>query len=73
MKRIILFLPLLLLIYINSQAGNKDGKSTLALVADFNATVRNGCVLLLGLPAHQHLMLVILLLVIVGTLVMVLL
>ncbi|MFT3946215.1 MAG: PKD domain-containing protein [Agriterribacter sp.] len=43
MKRIILFLPLLLLIYINSQAGNKDGKSSLALVANFTASVTSGC------------------------------
>ncbi|MFT3747636.1 MAG: PKD domain-containing protein [Agriterribacter sp.] len=43
MKRIILFLPLLLLIYVNSQAGNKDGRNSLALVANFTASITSGC------------------------------
>ncbi|MCC6289495.1 MAG: PKD domain-containing protein, partial [Chitinophagaceae bacterium] len=43
MKRIILFLPLLLLIYVNSQAGNKEGRSSLALVANFTASITTGC------------------------------
>ena len=43
MKRIILFVPILLLMYVNSYAGKTTGKNTLALVADFNATVTTGC------------------------------
>ncbi|WP_206197520.1 PKD domain-containing protein, partial [Terrimonas sp.] len=43
MKRIILFLPLLLLIYVNSQAGNKDGRNSLALVSNFTASITSGC------------------------------
>ena len=46
MKRIILFLPLLLLMYVNIQAGNNNGRGSLALVADFTASVTNGCVAL---------------------------
>lgn len=44
MKRIILFVPLLLLIYVNTWAGNNKGKTnTAALVADFSASVTSGC------------------------------
>jgi len=44
MKRIILFAPVFLLIYINSIAGGTTGSnSPLAVVANFTASVTTGC------------------------------
>ena len=44
MKRIMLFAPALLLMYINSFAGGTTGgNSPLAVVANFTASVTTGC------------------------------
>ncbi|HRP55365.1 PKD domain-containing protein, partial [Agriterribacter sp.] len=43
MKRIILFVSLLLLTYVNSNAGNIPVGSPSALTADFSASVTSGC------------------------------
>ena len=43
MKRIILFVFLLLLTYVNSNAGNVVGGEPSALAADFSASVTSGC------------------------------
>ena len=43
MKRIILFVSLMLLTYVNSNAGNTPGGSPSALTADFSANVTSGC------------------------------
>ena len=43
MKRIILFVSLLLLTYVNSNAGNNMGGEPSALTADFSASVTSGC------------------------------
>ncbi len=44
MKRILLFVPLLLLAFNNIWANNKTGKPRTALCADFSASVTSGCV-----------------------------
>ncbi|HRQ51542.1 MAG TPA: PKD domain-containing protein, partial [Agriterribacter sp.] len=43
MKRVILFVSLLLLTYVNSNAGNTMGGEPSALTADFSASVTSGC------------------------------
>ncbi|HRO46787.1 PKD domain-containing protein, partial [Agriterribacter sp.] len=43
MKRVILFVSLLLLIYVNSNAGNTPAGEPSALTADFSASVTSGC------------------------------
>src|SRR5690606_36206032 len=43
MKRIILFVSLLLLTYVNSSAGNTPGGGPSALTADFSASVTSCC------------------------------
>ncbi|HTN07385.1 PKD domain-containing protein [Agriterribacter sp.] len=43
MKRVILFVSLLLLTYVNSNAGNTPAGEPSALTADFSASVTSGC------------------------------
>ena len=43
MKRVILFVCILLLTYVNSNAGNTPAGEPSALTADFSASVTSGC------------------------------